>query len=121
MKSITKILNLIQLIIILKNQKKHKFELPNLLCRMNFHNRRFLLIKNMTSPNEKKIYEYFGRFGKIFSVNLTGSNDSVKRDVVIEYEREEVAQLAKNTMNNKVIEGNTMFVDFAIGNHFHLI
>jgi len=75
--------------------------------------KRVLCIKNLFNYSDKTIDNLFGSFGKI-SHKVIPSGETNKKDIIVEFESEELATKARNAVHGKVIDGCNLFVDYAV-------
>ncbi len=71
-----------------------------------------LCVSNLTSFTDQILTNLFGSYGK-FSYNVLASSDLNKKEIIVEFISEEHATKALNETRGKVVNGNTLFVDYA--------
>ena len=75
--------------------------------------KRTLCVKNLSQPSEKLINSLFSQFG-MTSYKIITSTDTNRKDIEVEFESDDFASRARNAVHGKVIEGNNLFVDYAL-------
>lgn len=74
--------------------------------------KRTLCVKNLPQPSDNLVSSLFGPLGgNLLKVMTSGDNN--RKDILVEFDSEELASKAREAMHGKVVDGTNLFVDYA--------